>query len=270
MSSRIAQKFAELKDQNRSALITYITAGDPDTEATLNYMQTLTDAGTDIIELGMPFSDPMADGPVIQRASERALQAGMTLSKVIELVSDFRRVDDKTPIILMGYLNPVESMGYSEFSSRAAVAGVDGVLIVDSPPEESKELNAALRDKLLDQIFLISPNSNEQRIAAASELGGGFIYYVTVKGVTGSATLDVEAVGTKINAFRDGVALPIGVGFGIKTPQHAASVAQISDAVIVGSALVEVVESTSGDLGAATKQLANKVKSFSQAMVKHT
>lgn len=270
MTSRIAQRFTSLEKQNLSALVTYLTAGDPSAEATLAYMHSLTEAGTDIIELGMPFSDPMADGPVIQRASERALDGGMTLAKVLELVVAFRKTDDETPIVLMGYLNPVEAMGYEDFSRRAASAGVDGVLIVDSPPEESSELNDALRASQLDQIFLISPNSSEQRISAASELGGGFIYYVTVKGVTGSATLDVEAVKNKINTFKSNVSLPVGVGFGIKTPEHAAAVAQISDAVIIGSALVEIVERTSEDTDATQEELKSKVSSFSQAMAKQT
>lgn len=270
MTSRIAKKFASLEKQNLCALVTYLTAGDPGAEATLSYMQALTEAGTDIIELGMPFSDPMADGPVIQRASERALAGGMTLAKVLELVTQFRKTDDETPIVLMGYLNPVEAMGYEDFSRRAASAGVDGVLIVDSPPEESNDLNTALRSHELDQIFLISPNSSDQRISAASELGGGFIYYVTVKGVTGSATLDVAEVKNKIDTFKDRVSLPVGVGFGIKTSEHAAAVAQISDAVIIGSALVEIVERGCQDSGAALAELKSKVSSFSQAMVKQS
>lgn len=266
MTSRIAKRFTALGEKNRSALVTYLTAGDPSAQATLSYMQSLTKAGADIIELGMPFSDPMADGPVIQRASERALQGGMSLAKVLDLVSDFRQSDHETPIVLMGYLNPVEAMGYEEFSRRAADVGVDGVLIVDSPPEESQDLNNALRQRNLDQIFLISPNSSAQRIETASKLGGGFIYYVTVKGVTGSATLDVEEVEQRIDAFRDKVSLPIGVGFGIKTPEHAAAVAQISDAVIIGSSLVEVVEQTGNDTAAAKAKLGSKVAAFRDAM----
>jgi len=266
MTSRIAKRFATLKEKNRTALVTYLTAGDPGLDETLTYMQSLTSAGADIIELGMPFSDPMADGPVIQRASERALLAGMSLKKVLELVRQFRTVDEMTPIVLMGYLNPVEAMGYDKFSQGAADAGVDGVLIVDSPPEESAELNAALRHHSLEQIFLISPNSDDERVAGVSALGGGFVYYVTVKGVTGDATLDVQQVAQRIDGFRDKVTLPIGIGFGIKTPEHAAAVAAIGDAVIIGSALVEVVEKNGANVEAAAQELRTKVAAFRQAM----
>lgn len=266
MTSRIESCFRQLDQDNRSALVTYITAGDPLPEATLVYMQALSEAGADIIELGMPFSDPMADGPVIQRASERALSAGMTLAKVLSVVREFRAEDKVTPIILMGYLNPIEAMGYQVFATQAAAAGVDGVLIVDMPPEESADLNVVLKDSELDQIFLISPNSSESRIASVSVLGGGFAYYVTIKGVTGSAALDVSQVAEKIGAFRSHVSLPIGVGFGIKTPEQATAVARFSDAVIIGSALVEIVEQQAGDIAGGCQQLSTKVRAFREAI----
>ena len=266
MTSRIESAFAKVKQQSRSALVTYITAGDPSPTASLPYMQALVDAGADVIELGMPFSDPMADGPVIQRASERALAAGMSLAKVLETVEGFRQHDSETPVVLMGYLNPIESMGYAEFAERASSAGVDGVLIVDSPPEESHDLNAILRRYNLDQIFLVSPNSSERRIKAVSDLGSGFVYYVSVKGVTGSATLDVAEVAERVSHFRSDVDLPIGVGFGVKTGEDAAAVAGVSDAVIIGSAIVEVVEQAGDNFALGCDSLRAKVTTYSEAV----
>ncbi|MEM7466017.1 MAG: tryptophan synthase subunit alpha [Pseudomonadota bacterium] len=266
MASRIPPLFATLDQQSRSALVTYVTAGDPSAEGTTAYLQTLVEAGADIIELGMPFSDPMADGPVIQRASERALAGGMSLTGVLEIVQSFRADNKTTPVILMGYLNPIESMGYAEFSSRAAAAGVDGILIVDSPPEESDDLNAQFRAAGLDQIFLISPNSSEQRVQAVSALGGGFVYYVSVKGVTGSKALDVTEVAKNIQALRQHVKLPLGVGFGIRTAEDAANVAGVSDAVIIGSAIVELVEEAGSSIEAGREALKAKVSSYRAAI----
>ena len=265
MTSRIDTLFERLRNENRSALVTYITGGDPKPEATVSYMQTLVEAGADIIELGMPFSDPMADGPVIQRASERALASGMSLTKVLQSVAEFRREDSETPVVLMGYLNPIEAMGYEAFAENASKLGVDGILIVDSPPEESHKLNTILKDNNLDQIFLVSPNSSEQRVKAVSELGRGFVYYVSVKGVTGSSTLDVSEVADKISDFRNYVDLPIGVGFGVKTAADAAAVGAVSDAVIIGSAIVEVIESAGDDLAAGRENLGDKVRAYADA-----
>ena len=266
MTSRLKSLFENLNEQSRSALVTYITAGDPNEEATLAYMNTLVETGADIIELGMPFSDPMADGPVIQRASERALANGMSLAKVLDVVAEFRNSDQQTPIILMGYLNPIEAMGYENFTVRANEVGVDGVLIVDLPPEESHDFNAVAKQHHIDQIFLVSPNSNTERVKTVSDLGGGLVYDVSVKGVTGSATLDVGDVAAKIAEFRQLVTLPIGVGFGIKTPEDVRNVAAVSDAVIVGSAIVEVVEQAAGDIVKGCEGLQQRVSGYREAI----
>ena len=266
MTTRIKDLFDTLSAASRSALVTYITAGDPNADGTLAYMKTLVEAGADIIELGMPFSDPMADGPVIQRASERALANGMSLAKVLDVVAEFRKSDAQTPIILMGYLNPIEAMGYQKFAARAAAVGVDGLLIVDLPPEEAHQFNAVIRDNNIEQIFLISPNSDAARVNTVSDLGGGFVYYVSVKGVTGSTTLDVNDVASKIAEFRQQVTLPIGVGFGIKTPEDVRDIAAVSDAVIVGSAIVEVVEQAVEDIAKGCADLHTRVVSYREAL----
>ena len=242
MQNRIENCFSSLQDKNACALVTYITAGDPGPQATLPTMRTLVDAGADIIELGVPFSDPMADGPVIQRASERALQQGMSLNGVLDIVSDYRRENEIVPIVLMGYLNPIEAMGYERFSECAGDAGVDGVLIVDAPPEESVDINRALAANGLEQIFLIAPNSNTERIKNICDIARGFVYYVAVKGVTGTKAIDPVEVGRRLEEFRRVLSLPIGVGFGIKSAESAAAVAEVSDAAIVGSAIIEIVE----------------------------
>jgi tryptophan synthase alpha chain len=211
-------------------------------------MHTLVLGGADIIELGVPFSDPMADGPVIQRASERALTRGMSLRGVIEIVRAFRASDAATPIVLMGYLNPIEAMGYTQFADLSAAAGVDGVLIVDVPPEEARVLNANLLERHLDQIFLLAPNSTPARIAGVSEFARGFVYYVSVKGVTGGKNIDAAEVEARIAEFRQSLTLPIGVGFGIKSALAAAAVARAGDAVIVGSSIIEIVERGADDV----------------------
>jgi tryptophan synthase alpha chain len=239
---RIEQRFSELRGAGRSGLVTFITAGDPNPEVTLACMQALVRGGADLIELGVPFSDPMADGPTIQRASERALAAGMTLSKVLDLVSRFRVVDAVTPVVLMGYLNPVEHLGYREFATRAAAAGVDGVLTVDLPPEEAGDLSAELRRAGLDCIYLLAPTSSPERVRAVCAQASGFVYYVSVKGVTGDKTFEAGDVAHRIRELKAATALPVGVGFGVRTPAAAAALAELADAVIVGSVLVELVE----------------------------
>jgi len=241
--NRIDQCFTTLQQQQRTALIPFITAGDPDPSVTVPLMHGLVKAGANLIELGVPFSDPMADGPVIQKASERALAAGVNLSSVFAMVRTFREQDTTTPVVLMGYLNPVELMGYAQFAEVAKDAGVDGLLTVDLPPEEAKPLATDLREQGLEPIFLLAPTSTEERIKLICEQAGGYLYYVSLKGVTGSNTLDVDAVAQKLKQLRQYTDLPIGVGFGIKDAQTAAQVAQISDAVVVGSALVKQVES---------------------------
>ncbi len=242
MNNRLISCFSQLRTSKRAALIPFITAGDPSLELTVSIMHTLVTAGADIIELGIPFSDPMADGPVIQRASERALLNGVSLRDVLAIVTDFRRDDQTTPIVLMGYLNPIEIMGYEAFAQSAQTAGVDGVLIVDLPPEEAVDLVNILKKHKLDPIFLLAPTSTTERIQQICHLASGYLYYVSLKGVTGSANLDINAVSKKMLEIRQYTDLPIGVGFGIKDAATVAQVAKISDAVIVGSALVQRIE----------------------------
>lgn len=240
--SRIAQRFATLQAGGRRALVPFVTAGDPSPEVTVPLLHALVEAGADLLELGVPFSDPMADGPVIQRASERALRHHVSLRRVLAMVQEFRRDDAHTPLVLMGYLNPIESMGYEAFAAAAREAGVDGVLTVDLPPEEAGEFVRALRANSLDPIFLVAPTTEPQRIGRICEHAGGFVYYVSLKGVTGAATLDAAAVGERVAAIKAVTDLPVGVGFGIRDAESAARVATVSDAVIVGSALVQRIE----------------------------
>ena len=242
MSNRIDQRFSALAARHESALVTFITAGDPDVPTTLACMHALVRGGADVIELGVPFSDPMADGPTIQRASERALANGMSLRKVLALASEFRRTDSTTPLVLMGYLNPVEHMGYEQFATAAHTAGIDGVLTVDLPPEEAGDFHAITERVGLAQIFLLAPTSSEARVKAVCDYARGFVYYVSVKGVTGDKSFDAEDVLSRVRALKASTALPVGVGFGVRTPATAAAVARGSDAVIVGSALVELIE----------------------------
>lgn len=259
--SRIQQTFSALG--SAKALIPYITVGDPDTEATLALMHSMAANGADLIELGVPFSDPMADGPTIQRAVERALAQGVSLHSVLEVVRRFRQTDQTTPVILMGYLNPIHKMGYAEFAAAAAAAGVDGVLTVDSPVETIAPLHEALNRNGLDCIFLAAPTTGEDRLAAIGKLAGGFIYYVSLKGVTGSAPPDAEAVARQTALLRRHTALPIGVGFGINSAESARNIAASADAVIVGSRIVQEIENNPGReasaVGALIKQLKDAV-----------
>ncbi len=259
--SRISQCFTALQTQNRKALIPFITAGDPQADLSVDLMHCLVKAGANIIELGVPFSDPMADGPVIQRASERALAHHVSLTSVLEMVKTFRQQDTQTPVILMGYLNPIEVMGYQIFAQAAQAAGVDGVLTVDLPPEEGYEFTQLLREQDVDSIFLIAPTSSVQRIQSICAQASGFVYYVSLKGVTGSQALDVEAVAQKLATVRQHTNLPIGVGFGIRDADSAAAVAKIADAVVVGSALVSLSESVAPtELGAALETLLGSMR----------
>ena len=239
---RIQAVFARLQAQGRKALIPFITAGDPDPALTVPLLRTLVRAGADIIELGVPFSDPMADGPTIQRASERALAKGVSLRQVFELVRDFRTADQETPIVLMGYANPIEAMGVEAFAVAAGDVGVDGVLVVDYPPEEGIDFAHTLRRHGLAPIFLLAPTSSAARITQVGALAGGYIYYVSLKGVTGSAALDVAAVAARIPDIRARTGVPVGVGFGIRDAATAAAVAKIADAVVVGSRIIEEIE----------------------------
>lgn len=264
--SRISTCFNTLKEQNKKALIPFITAGDPHPEQTVNIMHDIVAAGADIIELGVPFSDPMADGPVIQRASERALEKGTNTDDVFNIVEQFRTKNTSTPIILMGYLNPIEVMGYQQFSDKAAKVGVDGLIIVDLPPEEADVLKSALTPHNLDQIFLISPTTHEQRLDKICEVASGFLYYVSLKGVTGSNQLDVEAVADKLNQIRKKTELPLGVGFGIRDAETAEAIGRISDAVVVGSALVERIAKHAENSENMRKEITLFINSLRQAL----
>ncbi|HQC81323.1 MAG TPA: tryptophan synthase subunit alpha, partial [Accumulibacter sp.] len=233
--------------QGRKALIPFITAGDPDPALTVPLLHALVGAGADIIEVGVPFSDPMADGPTIQRASERALAKGVSLRHVLEMVANFRADDNETPVVLMGYANPIEAMGVDAFAAAAFDAGVDGVLVVDYPPEESGDFAKAMRRNALDPIFLLAPTSSDARISQVGELASGYIYYVSLKGVTGSVALDVAAVAARIPEIHARTGMPVGVGFGIRDAATAAAVAALADAVVIGSRIIEEIERSSPD-----------------------
>jgi tryptophan synthase alpha chain len=240
--SRLTSCFTKLKKNNKKALIPYIAAGDPNPDITLGLMHAMVQSGADIIELGVPFSDPMADGPVIQKASERALVYGTSLTDVLNMVMNFRETNKETPVVLMGYLNPIEIMGYQCFAQAAHQAGIDGVLTVDIPPEEAQTYIPALKKYQLDPIFLLSPTTTKERMAIICQYASGFVYYVAVKGVTGTSALDTDEVVKRVAIIRQITDLPIGVGFGIKNAETAVAVAQVADAVVVGSALVSLVE----------------------------
>ncbi|MCP4492834.1 MAG: tryptophan synthase subunit alpha [Gammaproteobacteria bacterium] len=242
--SQLANCFAQLAAQHKKALIPFVTAGDPQPDFTVGLMHEMVKAGANIIELGVPFSDPMADGPVIQAADERALEHHVSLYDVLDMVAEFRHTDKSTPVVLMGYLNPIEMMGYEQFADRAQTVGVDGVLIVDMPPEEAGEFSLITQKRGIDIIYLVSPNTDAERIALISAMASGYLYYVSLKGVTGANTLDVEAVASKLNEIRGISDLPVGVGFGIKDGLTAQAVAAIADAVVVGSVLVKKIEQT--------------------------
>lgn len=241
-STRLLECFKALQSHGRKALIPYVTAGDPSPEATVNLMHTLVASGADVIELGVPFSDPMADGPVIQRSSERALARGVSLLNCLDWVKTFRETDNQTPVVLMGYANPIERMGVAAFVAKASQVGVDGVLVVDYPPEESEAFASALREHDLDPIFLLAPTSSLERIQKVAKLAAGYLYYVSLKGVTGAGHLDVEQVAQKLQSIRSFTNLPLGVGFGISGPESAVSVGRLADAVVIGSALIRTME----------------------------
>lgn len=239
--SRINACFSRLENENKKALIPFITAGDPTPNHTVDIMKGLVDAGADIIELGMAFSDPMADGPVIQLACERALAAGITIEKVLEIVSEFRKQDEVTPVVLMGYLNPIEFFGYKEFAQKAKKSGVDGVLLVDLTPEEATDVVECFAENDIDLIYLLSPTTKLSRAEKICNLASGYVYYVSVKGVTGTAELDVDSVRSHVDSLRKVTSLPIGVGFGIRDAKTAKLVGECADGVIVGSVLVNAI-----------------------------
>jgi len=240
--SRIAQTFSQLSAQGRKGLIPFITAGDPYPEMTVDLMHALVKGGANVIELGVPFSDPMADGPVIQRASERALAKKVGLRTVLEYVRAFRTTDTTTPVVLMGYANPIERMGVDAFAKAASEAGVDGVLVVDYPPEECEVFAKTMRAAGIDPIFLLAPTSTEARIAQIARVASGYIYYVSLKGVTGAATIDLDAVATRIPQIRQHARLPVGVGFGIRDAATARAIGSVADAVVIGSRIVQLLE----------------------------
>lgn len=240
--SRIAATFTALKQQRKKALIPYITAGDPHPRHTVALMHTLVEHGADVIELGVPFSDPMADGPVIQRASERALAHHVGLGTVLEMVEAFRQQDKATPVVLMGYANPVEAMGAERFAERCRAAGVDGVLTVDYPPEECSDFVECLLSREIDPIFLLSPTTDAARVKTIVSRASGFVYYVSLKGVTGAQNLDIAEVAARVAAIRSETELPIGIGFGVRDAATASAVADFADAIVVGSRLVQIIE----------------------------
>ena len=251
MTNRIDVTFANLKAQGRKALIPFITCGDPYAELTPELMWAIADAGADVIELGVPFSDPMADGPVIQRAAERALLKGITLTHVLEDVKRFRTRNATTPVVLMGYANPIECYdlhhGAGSFVRDAKAAGVDGVLVVDYPPEECQEFAARMKSADLAPIFLLAPTSTEKRMAEVGKIAAGYVYYVSLKGVTGSGALDIDAVEAMLPRIRQHVSVPVGVGFGIRDAATAKAISRVADAVVIGSRLIQLIENESAD-----------------------
>lgn len=245
--SRLQAKFADLKAQGRSGLVTFVTAGDPDMATATELVKGLPSAGADVIEIGMPFTDPMADGPAIQAANIRALANGVTVSKTLDLVRDFRKSDDTTPIVLMGYFNPIYSRGVEKFVKDAKDAGADGLIVVDTPAEEDDELCLPARAAGLDFIRLIAPTTDAKRLETVMKNTGGFVYYVSVNGITGAGSATEDAVTQAVGRIKGATDLPIAVGFGIRTPEQAAAVAEVADAVVVGSAIIQRIETSLKD-----------------------
>ena len=264
--SRIEGRFNELRGSGRKALIPYITAGDPDPGQTVGLLHGLVEAGADVLELGVPFSDPQADGPVIQDACQRALEHHVRLRDVLDMVAEFRTTDSTTPVVLMGYLNPIEAMGTEAFATRAAEVGVDGVLVVDEPPEEGADLIRALTERDIDPIFLVAPTTADDRMERICTTARGFVYYVSLKGVTGAATMPVDEVEAKVAAIRGHTDLPVGVGFGIRDAESAARLGAFADAVVVGSAIVSRIAENRHDPDAMRASVSELVGSMRQAL----
>jgi tryptophan synthase alpha chain len=262
--SRIQSTFETLKRGGRKALIPYVTAGDPSPALTVPMMKAMVQAGADILELGVPFSDPMADGPVIQRAGERALKQGVGLAQVLDMVAEFRKSDDRTPIVLMGYANPVEAMGAERFAAAAARAGVDGVIVVDYPPEESADFAKLMRSQRMDLIFLLAPTSTTERVEQVARLASGYIYYVSLKGITGASHLDLDDVAANVQRIRDQTALPVGVGFGIRDGATARAICGFADAAIIGTRIIQEIEA--GAAAGAPSRVAAFLKGVRTAM----
>jgi len=264
--SRLQARFEALKAENKTALVTFITAGDPQPSVSVNLLHDMVAAGASILELGIPFSDPMAEGPVIQAACERALEHNVSLNDVLGMVKEFRSKDADTPIVLMGYTNPVEVMGYKHFAEAAAEAGVDGLILVDLPPEEGEDLLTELKAKQIDMIFLLAPTSTDERMKIICDQASGFVYYVSLKGVTGAANLDVDSVVEKVAQIRTHTSIPVGVGFGISDAQSAAQVAAVADAVVVGSAIVSRIADNANDPKKISQQVCELLTSMRKAM----
>ena len=265
-SERLEQRFAALKAEGRAAFVAYVMAGDPDLETALEILNGLPGAGADVIELGFPFSDPMADGPSIQKAAQRALAGGVTLTAALELARRFREGDRSTPLIMMGYLNPLETHGLKRFAADAAEAGIDGIIVVDAPPEESQELDDALAGAGLSRIWLATPTTDDQRLKTVLKGASGFVYYVSVTGVTGVKEADAGAVAPHVARIKAASSLPVAVGFGIKTPGRAAAVARVADGVVVGSALVEEIAGALERNESAAAKVLELARSLAQAV----
>jgi len=254
--SRLAARFEALARGGRKALVAYLTAGDPEPALTVPLLVALVEAGADVLELGVPFSDPMADGPVIQRSGERALRHGVGLARVLDMARAFRAADAQTPLVLMGYANPIEAMGAGRFAREAAAAGVDGVLVVDCPPEECADFATLARASGLDTVFLLAPTSTEERIRAVARAASGYIYYVSLKGITGAAHLDVADVAAHLPRIRAATPLPVCVGFGVRDADSARRIGEIADGVVIGSRIIEEIEA------AAPREAPARVKAF--------
>ena len=265
MTTRIDTRFADLKRQGRAALVTFLTAGDPDTETSLAILKALPDAGADVIELGMPFTDPMADGPAIQASSQRALKAGQNMTKTLAMIRSFRAADDTTPIVLMGYYNPIYIYGVEKFLVDAKAAGIDGLIVVDLPPEEDDELCLPALKAGLNFIRLATPTTDDKRLPAVLANTSGFVYYVSITGITGAATADPWAVTAAVGRIKRHTKLPVAVGFGVKTAEQARAIAQAADGVVVGSALIDALKASldadgkaqAASVGAVTKLVAS-------------
>lgn len=264
--SRLKATFDALQQSGRKALIPFITAGDPSPDFTVPMMHAMVEAGVNVIELGAPFSDPMADGPVIQRASERALAHKMSLRKTLGMAAEFRLTNQTTPVVIMGYLNPIEAMGYEAFADAAQAAGVDGILTVDLPPEEAEQCAALLKARNVDTIFLLAPNSTDERIEKMAAIGSGYLYYVSVKGVTGAGHLNTADVEQKLKQIKSHTAIPVGVGFGVKDAETAKIVSGFGDGVVVGSALISKIEAQLEQPEQAKQDIIDLLTSMRQAM----
>ena len=265
MTNRIEKKFKQLKSDNKKALVTFVTAGDPDAVKSLSILENLAKAGADFIEIGMPFTDPMADGPAIQASSLRALENGMSLKGTLDMLTQFRAKNSETPVILMGYFNPIYKYGCDDFIREAKAAGADGLIIVDLPPEEDEELRIPAQQAGLDLIRLVTPTTIGARLDTVLENASGFLYYVSITGITGTKSANIDEVGTHIANIKTKTDLPIAIGFGIKTPADAANMAKIADAVVVGSSIVDNIKENQNDSGLSTI-IANQVEALKKAV----